>query len=65
MVGVAVNVTEVPAHTGLLEGDIVTETGRFGFTTMVMAFEVAGLLEIHIVFEEVRTHVTISPLAGT
>ena len=31
---------------------------------MVMAFEVAGLLEVQTVLDEIRTHVTISPFAG-
>jgi hypothetical protein len=29
-----------------------------------MAFEVAGLFEVHAVIEEVRTQVTISPFTG-
>ena len=32
MVGVAVKVTIVPAQTGLAEADIVTLTGKIGFT---------------------------------
>ena len=40
---VAENVTDVPAQTGLAEGEIVTLTGRFGFTTIVTAPDKAGL----------------------
>ena len=43
MVAVAEKVTEVPLQTGLLEGEITTLTGRFGFTVIVTVFEVAGL----------------------
>ena len=63
MVGVAVNVTLVPAQIapeGLAE--IVTLTGRFGFTVMVMPAEVAGLPVAQVALE-VRTQVTTSPLA--
>jgi hypothetical protein len=63
LTGVAVNVTLVPAQTGLAEAAIETLTGRFGFTVMVTAFEVAGLPVGHIAFE-VSTQVIISPLAG-
>ena len=65
MVGVAEKVTEVPLQTGLLDGEIETLTGRFGLTTIVIIFDVAGLLEIQTVIEEVRTQVTWSPLTGT
>ena len=63
MVGVAVNVTEVPAQTGLVEATIVTLTGRLGFTVMVIVFEVAGL-PVGQVASEVRTQVITSPLTG-
>jgi hypothetical protein len=43
-VGVAVNVTRVAAQTGLAEARIDTLTGRFGFTVIVIVFEVAGLI---------------------
>jgi hypothetical protein len=39
-------------------------TGRFGFTVMVMAFDVAGLFEVQTVFEELSTQLTISLFAG-
>ena len=43
LVGVAEKVTEVPLQTGLLDGEIETLTGRFGLTTIVIVFDVAGL----------------------
>jgi hypothetical protein len=63
-VGVAVNVTAVPAHTGLDEGAIETLTGKRGSTVIVMEFEVAGLLVMHSTIEEVKMQVTTSPLEG-
>ena len=38
-------------------------TGRFGFTVMVTAFEVAGLPVAQVAFE-VSTQVTMFPFAG-
>ena len=64
MVGVAVKVTEVPAHTGFDDSPIETLTGNAGFTVMVMAFDVAGLPVAHVAFE-VSTHVITSPFKGT
>ena len=65
LVGVAVKVTLVPEHM-VLPGlaDMLTLTGRFGLTVIVIAFDVAGppLWQISL---EVRTTVIISPLAGT
>ena len=63
MVGVAVNVTEVPAHTGLAEAAIDTLTGSSGFTVMVMAFEVAGFPVVQVSLE-VRTQEITFPFAG-
>ena len=63
MVGVAVNVTEVPAQTGLPDAEIETLTGSNGFTVIVIELLVAGLPVGHVAFE-VRTQVTISPLTG-
>ena len=63
LVGVAVNVTGVPAQTGLVEAAIETLTGRFGFTVMVTGLEVAGLF-IGQVASEVSTQVIISPFTG-
>ena len=42
MVGEAEKVTEVPAQTGLLDGEIDTLTGRLGLTTIEITFDVAG-----------------------
>ena len=64
-VGVAVNVTDVPAQTGFAEGETETLTGRLGLTIIVIVFDVAGLLEMQTVIEEVRIQVTWSPLTGT
>ena len=63
MTGVAVNVTLVPAQTGLAEAAIETLTGRFGLTVMLIAFDVAGLPVGHVA-SEVSTQVITSPLAG-
>jgi hypothetical protein len=60
LVGVAVNVTEVPEQTGFAEAAILTLTGKFGLTTIVIVLEVAGLPVTHDAFE-VNTQVTISP----
>ena len=59
-VGVAVNVTLVPEQIAPAgTAAILTLTGKFGFTVMVIAFEVAGLPVGQVAFE-VSTHVTIS-----
>jgi hypothetical protein len=63
LVGVAVNVTDVPAHTGLAEGEMETLTGNNGLTVIVTEFEVAGFPEGHPIFE-VRTQVTTSLFNG-
>ena len=42
----------------------VTLTGKFGFTTITMEFDVAGLFEMQTVFEEVIVQVTTSAFAG-
>jgi hypothetical protein len=63
LVGVAVKVTELPAQTGLDDAIIDTLTGRFVFTIIVIALEVAGFPVGHVVFD-VSTQVTISPFAG-
>ena len=63
-VGTAVNVTEVPVHTAP-EGaaDILTLTGSWELTEVVIEFEVAGLPETHVEFD-VSSHVTTSLFAG-
>ena len=63
LVGVAVNVTEVPAQTGLAEAAIDTVTGSNGLTVMVTVFDVAGLPVGQVTFE-VRTQLIVLPLAG-
>jgi hypothetical protein len=62
--GVAVKVTEAPAQAGFWDGDTLTLTGCKGLTVMVMAFEVAGLFEMQVVIDEVKTQVIISLLTG-
>jgi hypothetical protein len=63
LVGVAVKVTDVPAQTGFAEGAILTLTRRIGFTVIATVLEVAGLPDVQVSLE-VRTTVTLSPLAG-
>jgi len=62
LVGVAVNVTEVPEQIVVALAAIITLTGRFGFTAIVTVLDVAGLPVAHVAFE-VSTHVTLFPLA--
>ena len=64
MTGVAVNVTEVPAQTGLALAEIDTLTGRSGFTVMVKVFDVAGLPVAQVALL-VSAQVIASPLDGT
>ena len=59
-VGVAVNVTDVPAQTGFAEGETETLTGRIGFTVIVIVFDVAGLPVTQLAFE-VRIQMTVFP----
>ena len=63
LVGVAVKVTEVPAHTGFAEVATDTLTGNSGFTIMVMVFEAAGL-PVGQVALEVKTQVIASLFTG-
>ena len=62
MVGVAVKSTFVPAHIAP-EGiaPMLTLAGKFGFTVMVIEFDVAGLPVTHVALE-VMSQVTMSPL---
>jgi hypothetical protein len=64
LVGVAVKVTEVPEQIAP-EGTaaILTLAGRFGFTVMVIAFDVAGEPVRHGEAFEVITTVITLPLA--
>ena len=61
--GVAVNVTEVPAQTGLAEAETETLIGSFGLTVIVTELDVAGFPLAHTTFD-VSMQVTRSPLAG-
>ena len=64
MVGVAVNVTEVPVHTGFASADTETLTGRFDeVTVIVIMFEIAGDPVPHLRFD-VNTQLTASELFG-
>jgi hypothetical protein len=56
-------VTEVPAQTGFADAAIETLTGTIGLTTMVIAFDVAGLPVGQVTFD-VNTQVTTWPLMG-
>ncbi len=62
-VGVAVNVTDVPAHTGLAEAAIDILTGESAVTVIVTVFDVAGLPVAHVALD-VSIHSITSPLAG-
>jgi hypothetical protein len=64
LVGVAVKVTEVPEHTGLADAAIETLTGRFGFTVILIVFEVAGFPDGQVALE-VRTQEIASLFNGT
>lgn len=64
MVGVAVNVTLVPEQTvadGLAA--MLTLTGRFGFTVIVIVFDVAGEPVAQSAFD-VNTQVTVFPFVN-
>jgi hypothetical protein len=64
LVGVAVNVTDVPEHTGFADAAIETLTRRFGFTVILIVFDAAGF-PVGQVALEVRTQETASLLTGT
>ena len=55
MVGVAVNVTGVPAHTGFWLAAMLTFAGSEELTTIVMVFEVAGLPVMQVRLEVITT----------
>ncbi len=63
MVGVAVNVTLVPEQIVVALAAMLTLTGRFGLTVIVILFDVAGLPVAQIALD-VKTHVTISLFAS-
>jgi hypothetical protein len=60
-----VKVTEVPAQIVLSASleEMLTETGRIGFTVVVIVLEVAGFPVVHTSLE-VRTTFTWSPFAS-
>jgi hypothetical protein len=66
LVGVAVNVTLVPAQITLLVGfdTMLTLAGRFAFTVVVIAFDVAGEPTKHGVALDVITTDTIAPFVN-
>jgi hypothetical protein len=64
LAGCAVKLTGDPAQIVAGRAVNVMLTGSKVLTTMVMALEVAGLFEMQVAMEEVRTQLTISPLAG-
>jgi hypothetical protein len=43
LIGVAVKVTELPEQTGFADAAIVTLTGKFALTVMVIVLDVAGV----------------------
>ena len=51
----AVNVTAVPAQTGLADAATTTLTGKIGLTVMVTVLDVAGLLVLQIAVELITT----------
>lgn len=63
LVGVAVKVTLVPGQIVLAEALMLTETGKFGFTVIVMLLLVAGLPVAQGEAFEVKTTLTTSPFA--
>ena len=63
LVGVAVNVTLVPAQIVVAVAAMLTLTGKFGFTVMVMVFDVAGLPVAQVALD-VNTHVTVFPFVN-
>ena len=64
LVGVAVNITVVPAQTGLADGDTDTLTGSKAGTDIIIGVEVAGL-PVGQTALDVRITVTTSLFAGT
>ena len=63
LVGIAVNVTELPWQTGLADGETETLTGRLGLTVMQIEFDVTGFPVVQGRFE-LSTQVIQSPLKG-
>ena len=57
------NVTDVPEQTGFAEALMEILTGKFGLTTIVTVFDVAGFPLAHTAFD-VSMQVMTSPLTG-
>ena len=64
LVGVAVNVTLVPEQIVVALAPILTLAGKFGFTVIVIVFDVAGELVKHGVALLVITTVTVFVFAN-
>jgi hypothetical protein len=62
LVGVAVNKTKSPKQIGFLLATILTDTGKFGFTTITTELLVAGF-PVGQTALDVKTQVMISPFA--
>ena len=62
--GVAVQVTDVPAHTVVAVAVIDKLTGSNGFTVMVTVLEVVGLPVVQVSLD-VNTQEIVFPLVGT
>ena len=63
LVGVAVHVTLVPAQMVVALAAMLTLTGKFGFTVIVMVLDVAGL-PVPQVAVDVNMHVTVFPFVN-
>lgn len=60
----AANVAVLPSHTGLFVVEIEIFTVKSGYTVKLISFEVAGLLEMQTVSEELRMQQTVSSFDG-
>jgi hypothetical protein len=58
-----VKVTDVPGQKGLFDEAMLTDAGRLLFCIMMILMLDAGLFDVQ-GSEEIRRHVTWSPLAG-
>ena len=64
LAAVAEKETEVPLQTGLFDGEMEMLTGRFGLTTIVTVFDVAGLPVAQVALD-VRIQMIASLFDGT
>ena len=64
MFAVAVKKTDSPSQTGFSDGVTVTEICKLGYTVVIKVFDVAGLFVVQVVFDEVNTHIILSPFTG-